>query len=257
MALIGAPTTVAQAWMRVGETVSKVATEMLPAEESEPILAGLRAVMTVDAPIGVLVSYFSDVPSHRTACVQLDQSLFGNPIPFPGTPVPLGPILERFSKLGARPFGAVWLAVLDLAEACNPTLDVAGARDYIRQRTSAAAAAPPGGPGDAGLPTQAQIDGILRSVVAAFPGIGDAVQEIVAPILAGAANPATSADGVTNLMESLQTTLLKPMLENLAGSGNDVMPAISQIMEGFKSLNHALNAAPADGPPTAGGDVTM
>ena len=163
-------------------------------------------------------------------------------------------------------------AVLDLAEACDPTINAASPRQYIRQRM---AAAPPAGGGGAphplagvGMPNQAQLDNILQSVVAAFPGIGEAVQQIIAPIMEGvdpngAAMPA-------DVVENLQHTLIKPLLESVGGAGTDLMPAIGQIVEGFKSLNQALMGADAagaaaaagagggpSGPPLASGDTMM
>ena len=282
MAVVASPPLPWTLWLRFGETVAAVVAERLPGSEGEALLAGLRPALAAPAPGGeaagaaCLVAYFVDVPAHRTACVQLDQSMFVHPIPLPGAPVPLGAILDRLSKLGPVPFGTVWMAVLDLAVACDAGLDVAGARNYIQQRMSASLVAPPATPAGAGglaalgdmpMPNQAQLDGILNAMMNAFPGLGEVVQQVVAPILESVNQPgaANGADGATQVIENLQNTLLKPLLENLGGSGGDVIPAIGQIVEGFKSLNQALNgpqpgeaaAAAAATGPAAGGDAMM
>ena len=100
-----------------------------------------------------------------------------------------------------------------------------------------AAAVPPAAPaglgnlGDLPMPNQAQLDGILNAMMNAFPGLGEVVQQVVAPIIESVNQPgaANGADGATQVIENLQNTLLKPLLENLGGSGGDVIPAIGQI----------------------------
>lgn len=262
MALVVAPTASSPwaAWLAFGETVARVARGALPPADGEALCAALAPVLTpaaAEAGIPALKAYFVDIPAHRTACAQLDQSLFVHPIAFPGHPVPLGVLLERLSKSGPGPFGTVWLALLDVAAACDPTLDIAAARQYVQQR--AADPAPGAAPG---MPDTAQIDGILSAVAAAFPGIGDTVQQIIAPIIHGTATPGgAGGDDIVNVMENLQQKLLSPLLSNLGGAGADVAPAVTQILEGFKALNQALNAtgpaaAPASSGPT-GGDVPM
>lgn len=260
-------------WMRFGEVVGQTAS-LLPEPVRDQLFKTLQPVMSlqVGEAIGgaeILVAYFVDVPAHRSACVQLDQSLFVNPIRFPNTTVHLGAILDHFSPLGPHAFGQIWMSVLDLAAACNPEIPVGSARDYIKQRmntvghpnTTTAAAAAGALPFE--LPNQAQLDGILSSVMSAFPGLSDCVQQIITPLTAAANNNTNNADAagdISGMVENLQNTLLRPLLENLIVSSSpgvappDVGPALNQIIDGFKSLNEVINTG---GGRKTDGDVSM
>lgn len=198
----------------------------------------------------VLVRYFSDVPSHQQAVMQLDVSLFTNDIPVPTVApppvsVPLGAILGRFSQLGSVVFGTVWLSVLDLAEACNPTgINVTEARAFIhrsmqqaeQQNNQPHSGGSPPHSAVFDLPNQAQMDGLMQSIMGAFPAIGEQVAQLSA---------SSDAEMGNNILDSLQNSLLKPMLDTLSANpamGN-VGPCVTQILDGFKNLNRALNAA--------------
>ena len=191
--------------------------------------------------------------------------------------VSLCDLLAPFKSIGLGAYGDVWLRLLDVAEAAGPgTFQNAGsAREYIRMRQQQ----PPPQPGDAVpaatfgsgdpltggggaaasmmMPSPAQLEGVLQTVLGAFPGLRDGVAQIVnSAEAAGAAGGGVqgSMDAVVDQVQQLLTgPLLQGLQQQTGTSGDQLKSCIGQIMDGFRGLNTALvsgsGGAVVSGPP--------
>ena len=203
--------------------------------------------------VAALQTFFA-TPSHRVGVQTLNCSLFLTPIPFSGHPVPLGDILTFFSGLRGVCYGRVWTHLIDVAENAGVT-DVGPARDFVRQQMTASGTVVPvsgtAGPAPTGNPSTGSLpfDGILQSVVAAFPGLSDCMDNVVGPLVSQLMQGSDGGGGPS--IGSIGEVQLKPMIETLArtlyqGDG-DLSGPIQQILGGIKGLSDVFASALSGG----------
>lgn len=265
--------TIWTAWQAFVEgLVSDAAVHLGPgcAEELVRVLRGTVDPSTVDAAGAerAIQQFFAEVPAHRSAVANLDHTQFTHSLAVGGGSVNLGAVLASFKEANNMPaYGAAWLRLLDVADAAGagPT---AAAREYIRMRLAGG-----GGPretgGDGGanpllgsmmssLSSPGQLDGILQSIMGAFPGLNECVAQIVSETNAAAAN----ADGAPppNIVDRVQAVLTGPLLEGLqqqTGTSPDLLrPCITQVLDGLRGINAVLMGGLEPGA-AANTDATM
>lgn len=205
-----------------------------------------------------LQMFFTEVPAHISAVSNLDHSQFVNPLCLsPAVRINLCNVLAPFKALGLGVYGDVWLRLLDVAEAAGPGTfqNTGSAREYIRIRQQQvqvdalppdAGLAPPRDPfsGGVSMPSPAQLDGVLQTVLGAFPGLRDSVSQIVASAEAADAAGGGVQGSMNAVVDHVQQLLTGPLLQGLqqqtGSSGDQLKTCIMQIMDGFRGLNTAL-----------------
>lgn len=210
---------------------------------------------------GALTAYFDQPPAHVVAVNTLDHTQFVCPLSVPGVgSLCLQSILQQFSGRGPVPYGKVWLALLDVAEAANPVqLRTKEGRAYIQQQmathndgTDGKGCAPPI-PGESMqpmMPSSAQLDNLMGTVLSAFPGLQDCISKIVQgvhnnggsgePDLNGVVDQTQGRPGFSDVPGVVQNVLLGPLMQNIKSTNPDapdITPALTQILDGFRGLN--------------------
>lgn len=128
----------------------------------QAVIANLAAVPAEGAD-AVLTAYFEQPPSHVAAVNTLDHSQFVTSIPFTGCLFPLRDVLLAFSKLPAA-YATIWLALLDVAQASNPSQIQSGpGRAFIQQQMLSTTVS------NVNVPQPPQLDGMLNTILGAFP----------------------------------------------------------------------------------------
>lgn len=99
------------------------------------------------------------------------------------------------------------------------------------------------------IPSSEQLEGILQSVLGAFPGMRDCVSQLVASAeAAGSAGTEGSMNAVVDQVQRLLTGPLLSGLQRQTGASDErLRPCIQQILDGFRGLNAALVGAPPEG----------
>ena len=178
----------------------------------------------------------------------LDHTQFVCPLSVSGVgSLCLQSILQQFSGRGPVPYGKVWLALLDVAEAANPAqLRTKEGREYIRQQMASQKVP---GPGELMLPSSAQLDSLMGTVLNAFPGLQDCISKIVQgahnggstePDLNGVVDQTQGRPGSPDVPGAVQNVLLGPLMQNIKTTNPDapdIAPALTQILDGFRGLN--------------------
>ena len=212
------------------------AKEHLPDQAcQENLHSVLMPVTQVTASDGepVLRSYFEQPPSHVAAVNSLDHTLFTNDLVFPACTLSLRQAMSVFSNI-PRAYGPLWLALLDVAQLANPDgVQADAGRKYIQQQLGVMVTPASGGGGGT-----AQLEGMLGSILGAFPGL----QDCMSKIMASRDGSAPEAD-LNQVVDQVQNVLLGPILENMRATNPtapDIGPAISQILSGFRGLNSAI-----------------
>jgi hypothetical protein len=128
---------------------------------------------------GALRAFFDHPPSHVTAVNSLDHSLFVTPIAFPGCSFPLREVLTAFSKIPMA-YGSLWLGLLDVAQAANPgQIQSAPGRAFIQQQmVGGAMATTSTDPPPIGGLNPSQLEGMLCSVLGAFPRVSPVIGRV-------------------------------------------------------------------------------
>jgi hypothetical protein len=236
--------TLFQAFQRWGELLLPLAAQIQPPSES--LNTQLQQTFSVLTPAHsgaveeALIDYFDQPPTHIAAVNALDHSQFVNPLTIPGVgTLCLRSMLELFSHQGPGPYGQVWLSLLDIAEKANPNqIRAQEGRDYIQTQMSITATPPTVPP----IPSAAQLDTIMGSVLNAFPGL----QECIGKIVQGASTgPGGEAD-LNNVVDQVQNVLLGPLLQNIKSANPgapDISEPLAQILNGFRGLNAVVSAA--------------
>lgn len=199
-----------------------------------------------EGAVAALRAYFTQVPAHWNAVNRLDHNLLVNAVDLGGgVRLDLRAVLDPFSKLGPVPHGSVWLSLVQLAHAANPTnINLADCQSFIRSQMP--------GEGALGiqLPQPAQLESVMGSIVKAFPGLQDCMSQIMS------GDPNAGPDDVNAIVDRVQNVLVQPLLASLRSSNPDapdLAPAISKILDGFRGLNEAIG--PNAGGSTAGMDL--
>lgn len=225
------------------DTVARAAEETLPDGEARVQIREvvLRCRQVDDAGMEASVrGYFQHPPAHAAAVTSLDHTQFVAPLVLAGgVAFPMRDVLGAFCSLPAA-YGAVWLAVLDVAEGTG--MGCAAARSYIRQQIGSASSTPAATP-----PTAPPLHNVMGTILGAFPGLQECMDQITQ------GGGAAGAGGSEDVVGRVQDIILGPVLESIRASNPgapDVGPAVAKIMEGFRSLNAVLMSGLE---PTAGG----
>ena len=198
----------------------------------------LRGVLTPVAQMApgdgepVLRSFFEQPPSHIAAVNSLDHTLFANDLVFAACTLSLRQVMAAFCNI-PKAYGPLWLLLLDVAEAANPEgVQADAGRAYIQQQLGGLVGGAPA------APNPAQLEGMLGSILGAFPGLQECVSKIMTTREGGSAE----AD-LNQVVDQVQSVLLGPILENMKANNPtapDIGPAITQILSGFRGLNAAI-----------------
>ena len=220
-------------------TLLRTAEAHMPDEAQRSALAqriAAVAALTEEQGTPVVIAFFEQPPAHIAAVNALDHSQFISPLAFPALPpLCLRDLLEAFSRLGPVPYGLVWLALLDVAEAANPVAVqgcLAAGREYIRQQIN------PSLPVVA-MPSPTQLEGMLGTLLGGFPGLQECVNKILQAQEGGGSGEANFND----VVDQVQETLLGPILNNIQSANPaapNLGPAIRNILEAFRGLNEAI-----------------
>lgn len=208
-----------------------------------------------------VVEYLS-VPNHRFGCADLDYHRFAP------EPMRLGPaalpmhvfhILEAFSRTTPARYAALWLPLLDLAEAAAPAADEAHrdalrrARDHLRAQQQP------------GLAPAQSLDALLGNLVGGIPGLQTMVQQILGAAAEGGARadgtgPPADLGGMLSHVQGLLNPLLSQAAASATAEDPTLSPAIGQILTGFNALTQALMTPPPSAPSAvdaAGGGMML
>lgn len=266
------------AWVGFLDGVREMAREYTSEQECSDIMTGLSqapsastaSVLTPEqksADIDVLLRYWQ-IPMHFMAANSLNHCDL-SPMLLSRYSVPLRDIMQLFGRHGKVACGRVWLRLLDVADAANPdTVQSVESRRFIQHEidqvstgsvaTSATQQASLMNSGtNNNLPNGFSLDSIVSGALASFPGLADCVQQIISGAgLLGNATTADSSGNGTNpehmnaVIDQVQDTLLKPILESLGNNPavNNIQPAITQIISGFKELNSILGNSTTPSP---------
>ena len=214
---------------------ASLAQHVTPARNAVPV-SGAAAI----------VAFFEHPPAHRAAVNALDHTQFVQSMTLcEGISLPLRDIMEAFSKLGPVPYGTVWLALLDVAEASGVQGHLAACRDYIRQQMSPPTAGPL-----VNIPNNAQLESLLSTILGGFPGLQECVNKIVT---SQEERPGGGEAALNEVVDKVQEVLLGPILGNIRQANPDapdVGPAIRNILEGFRGLNAAIASSSSAAQPT-------
>lgn len=213
-----------QSFCTFANTVQRIAQQHLPVTKQEQIAQWLppRVVFSAEA-CSALRNYFQ-IPAHVVAVNQLDHSQFLNDLVLGGSDptIPLRQVLEDFSKIGPQSHGEVWLALLDVAEICNPTdIHAAPGRAFIQRQVGVVSASHRPQPTTAPpltMPDPAQLDSILGSVLSAFPGLQQCVTSLMNSSQSGA-DP-----DLNSVVDQVQNTLLDPIVQSIRTNNPDQAP---------------------------------
>jgi hypothetical protein len=121
--------------------------------------------------------FFRTPAAHIVAVNNLDYSQFVNVLCVLGVNMPLCDIMGSFSTMGAKVYGRLWLALLDVADIANPD-DVRSesARGYIHSQMKSEQQPVVSHTSSTSIPSAmfpgvGQLEGIMGTVMNAFPGL--------------------------------------------------------------------------------------
>jgi hypothetical protein len=103
------------------------------------------------------------------------------------------------------------------------------------------------------MPTATQIEGIIQPLVAAFPVLGEFVDQMVRPILAQQQQFSSQGGNPMDMFQSVMQNVLAPLLTSMGKStdGADINGPIQQILDGFNGLaalaDHEANDTMTEG----------
>lgn len=201
-------------------------------DQRTSLQGGIATVRQLDGGAdceAALRAYFDQPPAHLVAVNTLDHSQFVLPLRFPaaGVQFPLRDVLALFSSV-PQAYADLWMALLDVAQLANGTLNCEAGREYIRAQATTA-------PGTAAAPPS--LDSLLGGVLSAFPGFQDCMSRMT--------TAQASREDLGGMMDQMQNIIMGPVMESIRASNPDapdIGPAITQILEGFRSLNAAILA---------------
>jgi hypothetical protein len=150
---------------------------------------------------------------------------------------------------GTGPSAQIWMPLLTLAEACNPTGIKAGAaKCHISQYL-------PCGPGqlspnalamyhnnNAAGGSNNALEGVLTNILGALPRVQDTLSKVIA-------SSREEPQNMGKMIDHVQQTLLMPLIDGL-GNQENIQPAVSKILDGFRNLSNAMQQ-------TSGGAVQI
>ena len=174
----------------------------------------------------------------------LDHSQFVHPLSLPGGGVLcLRTVLDAFSRQGPIPYGRVWLQLLDVAEKANPSqVRAREGKEYIQQQMALSSLPNSPQPVEVPrMPSSAQLDDIMGSVLNAFPGL----QACIGKIVQGASNGNGGEADLNSVVDQVQNVLLGPLMQNIKATNPDapdISGPLAQILNGFRGLNAVVTA---------------
>lgn len=229
-------------WVQFCDTVLTTGKEFLDpsvVQQLESLLLPLKTSPVPNHYEDSIRSYFTDCPAHLAAINTLDHSQFVNPLVLGDHTVHLSEILDAFSSKGPKAFGAIWLALLELAHHANPSgFDISQGKAYISDRMNSIVVS--AGSSNNIARSAPPLDGMIQTLLSSFPGLQDCMGQILTYTTTNQSNP----DQFDGLLHQVQGSILKPLMEGMAQNGSpvpDLQPAISQIFDGFRGLNAALS----------------
>ena len=123
-------------------------------------------------PVGTeaaLRTFFCNPPAHVMAVKALDHSQFVTPLSLASGAFPMGDVLHMFSGLGPKVYGTLWLHLLDVADLANDSITTQSGRQFLRGQIAGESNAP--ALPLATIPSVGQIEGMMSTVLGAFPGL--------------------------------------------------------------------------------------
>lgn len=171
------------AWLAFGATVLKTAHEFLPSDVSACLQEQFSSTASEAgaADENAIRSFFTDVPAHVMAIRNLDHSCFVNSLVLQSGRISLLSIMEMFAHNGRVPYGRVWLALLDVAHAANPSgIDPEPGRKYIVDLmrsgdSNANACVPHSNPNN----NNNTNNNVFGDLLVAFPGLQDCITKLM------------------------------------------------------------------------------
>ena len=240
-------TTLYESFLQFGTVLLPLVEQAEP--RNEPLVQQLTQTFSALTPAHgpsveeALVGYFDQPPAHIAAVNALDHSQFVNALVLHGVgTLCLRTILEIVSRQGPIPYGRVWLSLLQVAERANPTqVRSREGREYIMQQMAMVPSQPQPQGTAPPMPSPAQLDNIMGSVLSAFPGL----QDCIGKIIQGASQGNGGEADLNSVVDQVQNVLLGPLLQNTKSTNPDapdISEPLSQILNGFRGLNSIVAA---------------